>query len=192
MRNSAQPLPLPSRFPRDALALRSLGDSPTPRSIQFVDVHPFRAAWRTRDLDAFGDHLAADVVLYSPVITTPFRGRDAAIELYGVLFDAFGDFEITDEFAAGESQAFFWRGELGSRRIEGVDLIHLNGEGKISEVRVLIRPLVDIGTFAGAVGPPLAGRRGRIRAFALRLLALPLGAILALADFVASRLVVRR
>jgi hypothetical protein len=157
-----------------------------------VDAHPFRAAWLTRDLDAWADHLAPDVVLHSPVITAPFRGREAAIELYGVLFEAFGEVDITDELAAGETHAFFWRGDLGGRRIEGADLIRLDGQGKISEVRVLIRPLVDIGTFARAVGPRLAGRRGAIRAFALRLLALPLGAILAVADFVASRLIVRR
>lgn len=157
-----------------------------------MDPHPFRAAWLTRDLDAFADHLAPDVVLHSPVITAPFRGRDAAIELYGVLFDAFGQYDITYEFAAGESHAFFWRGDLGGRRIEGVDLIHHDGDGKISEVRVLIRPLVDIGAFAGAVGPPLAGRRGAMRALVLRLLTLPLAAILSIADFVASRLVVRR
>jgi hypothetical protein len=160
--------------------------------MRFVDVHPFRAAWLTRDLDAWASHLAPEVVLYSPVITTPFRGRDAAIELFGVLFETFGEFDITDELAIGETHAFFWRGGLGDRTIEGADLIRLDGEGKISEIRVLIRPLVDIATFASAVGPPLARRRGPIRAFVLRLLALPLGAILAVADFVASRLIVRR
>jgi hypothetical protein len=157
-----------------------------------VDVHPFRAAWRTRDLDAWADVLAPDVVLHSPVLTRPFRGREAAIELYGVLFDALGDFDITDEFAAGDSHAFFWRADAGGRRIEGADLLRFDDHGKISEVRVLIRPLVDIAAFAGAVGPPLAGKRGRIRAPLLRFLTLPLRAILAVADTVASRLTQRR
>jgi SnoaL-like domain len=165
---------------------------PGAHSIRFVGDHPFRAAWLTRDLNALADNLAPEVVLHSPVITTPFRGREAAIELYGVLFEAFGEFDITDELAAGETHAFFWRGDLDGRTIEGADLVRLDGEGRISEVRVLIRPLVDIGRFARAVGPPLAGRRGPIRAFVLRSLALPLGALLAVADFVASRLIVRR
>jgi hypothetical protein len=86
----------------------------------------------------------------------------------------------------------FGAGGAGRRRIEGADLLRVDSAGKISEIRVLIRPLVDIGTFARGVGPPLAGRQGRIRALALRLLSLPLGAILAVADLVASRLVVRR
>jgi hypothetical protein len=157
-----------------------------------VDEHPFRAAWRTRNLDAWADALAPDVVLHSPVVRTPFRGREAARELYGVLFDAFGDFEITDEFAAGDSHAFFWRADLGGRRIEGTDLVRFDGHGKIVEVRVLVRPLVDIATFAGAVGPPLAAKRGRFRAPLLRILTLPLKGILALAEALATRLTLRR
>jgi SnoaL-like protein len=157
-----------------------------------VDDHPFRTAWRTRDLDAWAGALADDVELYSPVIRTPFRGREAAIELYGVLFDALGEFEITDEFAGGGSHAFFWRADAGGRRIEGADLLRYDRHGKIAEVRVLIRPLVGIATFAGAAGPPLAAKRGPIRATALRILTLPLIAILATVDAVASRLTLRR
>jgi hypothetical protein len=157
-----------------------------------VDDHPFRAAWQTRDLDAWAGALAPDVELYSPVITSPFRGRDAAIELYGVLFDALGDVDITDEFEAGDTHAFFWRANVGGRRIEGADLLRHDTQGKITEVRVLIRPLVGIGTFAGAAGPPLAAKQGRARAWLLRTLTLPLRAIFAVADLVASRLSQRR
>jgi hypothetical protein len=151
-------------------------------------MHPFRAAWHTRDLDAWGEALAADVVLHSPVITSPFRGREAVIELYSVLFAALGPVEITDELAATDTQAFFWRADIGGRGVEGADLFRMNADGKISEARVLIRPLVDIATFAGAVGPPLAAKRGRGRAVALRVLMLPLRAILAVADSLAARL----
>jgi ketosteroid isomerase-like protein len=157
-----------------------------------VDAHPFRTAWRTRDLDSWTDALAPDVVLYSPVTKTPFRGRDAATELYGVLFDSLGQFDITDELAAGDSHAFFWRADVDGRSIEGADLVRLDNQGKISEIRVLIRPLVDIATFAAAVGPPLAGRRGAIRGRLLRLMTLPLKAIFAIVDAVASRLAQRR
>jgi hypothetical protein len=157
-----------------------------------VDDHPFRAAWRTRDLDAWAGALAPDVELYSPVIKSPFRGRDAAIELYGVLFQALGDLDITDEFSGGDTHAFFWHADVGGRRIEGADLLRHDAQGRITEVRVLIRPLVGIGTFAGAAGPPLAAKRGRIRALLLRILTLPLMAILAAVDAVASRLTLRR
>jgi hypothetical protein len=157
-----------------------------------VDAHPFRSAWETRDLDAWAEALAPDVVLHSPVVKTPFRGREAATELYGVLFDALGRFDITDELAAGDSHAFYWRADAGGRAIEGTDLLRYDTDGKITEVRVLIRPLVDVAAFAAAVGPPLAAKRGRARAWLLRFLTLPLIAFLAVADALASRLVQRR
>jgi hypothetical protein len=42
--------------------------------------HPFRAAWATRDLDAWIEALSPDIVLRSPVVRGPFRGRSAAAE----------------------------------------------------------------------------------------------------------------
>jgi ketosteroid isomerase-like protein len=156
-----------------------------------MEVHPFRAAWETRDIAAWSAALAPDVVLHSPIISTPFRGRDAVRELYEVLFGALGDVDITDEFAAGDTHAFFWHADLGGRDIEGADLLRMNADGKVAEVRVLIRPLVGLASFAGGVGPPLAARRGRMRAFLLRVLTVPLRAMMAIADAIASRLALR-
>lgn len=154
-----------------------------------MDAHPYRVAWRTRDLDAWAEALAPDVTMYSPVFKSSFQGREAAIELFGVLFDSVRVLEITDELAAGETHAFFWRADIGGRWIEGSDLIRHDEHGKIAEIKVLIRPLTSIATFGAAVGPRLAAKRGALRAPLLRLLMVPFNAILALADVVASRLV---
>ncbi len=154
-----------------------------------VDDHPFRRAWRTRELDPWIEALSHEVVLHSPVVRTPFRGRSAAIELYGVLFEIFGEVEITGELANTDSHAFFWRAKVAGRVIEGADLLRYDAQGKIAEVRVLIRPLVDIATFAAAIGPPLAAKRSSTRGVLVRLLTLPLKGILSVADVVASRLI---
>jgi len=50
--------------------------------------------------------LAGDVVMYSPILTRPFRGREDAIELFGVLFDELGEMQITDELSDGDTHAF--------------------------------------------------------------------------------------
>ena len=139
-----------------------------------VDEHPFRTAWRTRDLDAWIEALSPEIVLHSPVVQTPFEGRSAARELYGVLFDTFGEVEFVGEFADTGSHAFFWRANVGGRVIEGVDRLRYDGRGKIVEIRVLIRPLVDIAVFAAAIGPPLAARKSPARGALVRLLMLPL------------------
>jgi len=62
-------------------------------------------------------------------------------------------------------------------------------QGKIAEIRVLIRPLVDIAVFASAIGPPLAARKSPIRGVLVRVLMLPLRGILTVTDTVASRLI---
>ena len=150
--------------------------------------HPYRTTWETRDLQEWIDVLAPDVRLRSPLIVRPFSGREAAIELFEVLFEICGDFRITHEFAASDSHAFFWRAEIGGRSIEGADLIKSNDEGKITEITVLIRPLVDIAAFAAAIGPALARRRSPIRAVLARLLGAPLRPMLVVVDAIGSRL----
>jgi ketosteroid isomerase-like protein len=157
-----------------------------------VDVHPFRAAWQTRDLDAWSSNFAPDIVLYSPMIKMTFRGQEAATELYGVLFDALEEFQITDEFARQGEYACFWRAKAGGRTIEGSDLIGHDEHGKIAEVRVFIRPLASIAIFAAAAGPPLAAKRGPVKGLLLRVLTVPLRVIFAAVDFLAPRLIQRR
>ena len=157
-----------------------------------MDVHPFRAAWQTRDLEAWSSTFAPDIVLHSPMIKMTFRGPEAATELYGVLFDALEEFRITDEFARQNEYACFWQAKAGGRTIEGSDLIRHDEHGKIADVRVFIRPLASIAVFAAAVGPPLAANRGPIQGLVLRVLTLPLKAIFAAVDFLAPRLIQRR
>ncbi len=157
-----------------------------------MDVHPYRTAWQTRDLEAWAKSLAPDVVLHSPIVRRPFVGRADAIELFGVLFDELGELRITDELSDGDVHAFFWRVQIGAKSIEGTDLLRCNERGEISEIRVLIRPLPDIAVFAGAIGPALAAKRAPIRGPVARLMILPLRAILTLADTISSRLIQQR
>ena len=157
-----------------------------------MDSHPFRAAFETRDLNAWIGALAPDVVVHSPIIRAPFRGRKAVAELYAVLFSALGHLDLTDEFAAGDSHAFFWRVDIDGRWIEGADVVRHDEHGQITEITALVRPLTDIAVFAAAVGPPLARKRGRLRVPLVRALMLPLQAILIVADAIATRFVQRR
>jgi hypothetical protein len=52
---------------------------------------------------------------------------------------------------------FCWRADCGGKTIEGVDVVRVNEDGQVDEIRVLIRPLVSIALFAQTLGPPLAG-----------------------------------
>jgi hypothetical protein len=154
-----------------------------------ADIHPYRRAWETRDLDAWEKALSPSVVMHSPVLSEPFVGRDVALDLFRVLFECFEDFRFTDELGAADVRAFFWRAGFRGQTIEGADLVRLDAEGNVSEITVLIRPLVNIAVFATAIGGPLAARRGALRGVLVRLLNSPLGFIFRMVDRVASRLV---
>lgn len=155
-----------------------------------VETHPFRRAWETRDAEEWASAMAPDVVLRSPVTRVPIQGRDAARNLYAILFERFGEVDLGDELADGQGAvAFFWTGALGRHRIEGTDLIRTDASGQITEITVMIRPLLDLATFAALVGPEVAKQRGPLWGAALRLLSLPLRAILLPVDLLAGRLV---
>ena len=150
--------------------------------------HPFLTAWDERDVRAWRDALAPDVVVHSPLLRSPFVGREAVAELYGVLFELFGDVEVTDHLAAGDTSAFYWRGTVDGRTVEGADFVRSTPDGHISEIRVLMRPLVSLGTFTAAMGPALARREGRRRGSLVALVTAPIRTLFLAIDAVATRI----
>lgn len=156
------------------------------------DVHPYRAAWQTRDLDVLAQALAPDVVLHSPMFTAPFIGLDVAVELYSVLFEGLGNLEFTDELSAAGSSVLYWRVDYRGRKIEGTDLLRIDQDGRICDVTVFIRPLDGIAAFASAIGPPLAARQSSLRRVLVQIVNYPLRAFFATVDVVGARLVIRQ
>jgi hypothetical protein len=145
--------------------------------------HPFSAALAARDHAALVECLAADVVVYSAITSTPFEGRDTVSELYASVIDAFEQVEVIDEFTTGDTHAFFWRGRIDGRFVEGADRLRLDGEGKVVEITVVGRPLAGLSTFLTGIGSRFARRRrGDAIARLLRLVALPLGPLFSLLD----------
>jgi hypothetical protein len=145
--------------------------------------HPFSAAIAARDHGALVECLAPNVVVYSAVTATPFEGRDTVSELYASVIDAFEQVEVTDEFTTGDTHAFFWRGRIEGRFVEGADRLRLDGEGKVVEITIVGRPLAGLSTFLTGIGSRFARRRrGDAVARLLRLAALPLGPLFSLLD----------
>jgi len=85
--------------------------------------------------------------------------------------------------AAGQTYAFFWRGRIDGRFVEGADRLRLDQEGKVQEITVVGRPLSGLATFVSGIGTRFARRRrGRFVAAILRLTTLPLAPIFTLLD----------
>lgn len=98
--------------------------------------------------------LADDVVFYSPVVFKPLEGKDL-VKLYlwaaGITFgggkrekDAGKDgrsFHYTKEVVSGNHIILEFEATIDDTYVNGVDIMTWNDEGKISEFKVMIRPL---------------------------------------------------
>lgn len=152
--------------------------------------HPLRQAVEARDIDALIDTFTPDVVLHSPLISEPFRGRDDVGFLFRTLADEYlftDDFHYTAELAEGDTVVLAFRGPLRGTDVEGIDLLRLNPDGKIREVTVFLRPLPGTAAVAKFLSPRIAGRDNRIKGAMAGFGARPLSGIGKLFDAIGSR-----
>jgi hypothetical protein len=113
----------------------------------------FRDAIESRDLDALLTLFAEDVVFRSPVVHTPYQGRAQLKPLLRAVGQVVKDLRYTRQLGArsAANQALVFRARVGDREIEGCDFIHLNEEGLIDEMYVMVRPLSGLMTMAEAM-----------------------------------------
>jgi hypothetical protein len=151
--------------------------------------HPLRIAIENRDPEGAAAILAPNCVLWSPATRVPFEGRAAVLETLTGLVETCDEIEYTHELHDGDRVVLAFRATLAGRPVEAVDLVHLDADGLVDEIRVYGRPLTTGANFAAVLGP-LVGRerRGRGRAALIRVLTRPLPGMLARADSLAARL----
>jgi hypothetical protein len=116
----------------------------------------FRAAIEARDAEAAAACLAEDVVFHSPVLFRPFEGREATLNVLRLVTDVFDDFSYTRELHGDGAVALFFKGSVGDKEIEGLDLLVHDADGLISEFTVFMRPLSALTTFRDEMGARLA------------------------------------
>jgi len=111
--------------------------------------HPV-AAWhrlvRTRDSSALNELLAEDAVFHSPVVHTPQRGRALTAWYLAAAFQVFFNesFRYVREIVGDADAMLEFETEIDGIVVNGVDLIKWNAAGKITEFKVMLRPLKAI------------------------------------------------
>jgi hypothetical protein len=98
--------------------------------------------------------LADDIIFYSPVVFTPQEGKELAKLYLMAAGNTFGgdnakkggdlaesSFKYTKEVLSGNQAILEFETTIEGKYINGVDIITFNDEGKISEFKVMIRPL---------------------------------------------------
>ena len=116
----------------------------------------FRAAVERRDFDAAVGLLADDVVFRSPAVFKPYEGRETVSTILRTVSDVFEDFVYTDELAGDGVHALIFEARVGDRQVQGMDLIRGDGEGRIAELTVMVRPASGLMALGERMGPALA------------------------------------
>ena len=123
-----------------------------------VEMQSFRDAVERRDLDALIALLSEEVVFRSPAVQTPYQGRGQVRPLLRAVGQVLKDFSYTRQIGAPHSRdhALVFRGRIGDRALEGCDFIHVDEQGLIDELYVMIRPLSGLIALAEAMKHQLA------------------------------------
>lgn len=108
----------------------------------------------------------------------PITGIEEASDLFAVLLDVLWPVTYLDEIP-GDPHILHFTAEVKGERLEGVDLLRFDDEGRVKEITVLFRPFPAIAAFLSATGPKFAQRRGGAgRSTALRIAGAPVSALM--------------
>ncbi|MEQ9519615.1 MAG: nuclear transport factor 2 family protein [Parvibaculum sp.] len=114
--------------------------------------------------------IADDCVFISPIVFTPQKGKDLTMAYLRAAGGTLGGqgvpgegkpaanagkFKYTKEVLAGNHAVLEFETEMDGKYVNGVDIITCNDAGKITEFRVMIRPLQAVNLVHAAMGAML-------------------------------------
>lgn len=123
--------------------------------------NPNLEAWhnymREGSEEALNAQLADDVTFYSPVVHTPQRGREITAAYLHAAEKVLGSehFRYVREIDGGDTAVLEFATMIDGIEINGIDMITWNEEGKITDFKVMVRPLKAINTVHEAMGKVL-------------------------------------
>lgn len=101
---------------------------------------------KSHDRAALWELLHPDAVFESPVVHTPQRGRDIAFKYLSSAEKVLGGpgFAYRGEWRNATGAVLEFETEIDGIRINGVDIIAFDAEGRITNFKVMVRPLKAI------------------------------------------------
>jgi hypothetical protein len=127
----------------------------------------FATAMTAADFNAVAETIAPDAVLRSPITASfEFRGRREIVELLRMVREAYDELEYIEVVEQGRVGFQHFRARVGGQEMEGLDLMHLDEEGRVREFTVFFRPLPGLAALTQTLAARLAARetpaRGRL------------------------------
>ena len=90
--------------------------------------------------------LADDAVFHSPIVHTPQRGKDVTALYLSAAFQVLvnDSFHYVREVEGANDAVLEFAVVIDGVQVNGVDMIRWNAEGKITDFKVMLRPLKAI------------------------------------------------
>ena len=95
------------------------------------------------DMNLLDDILDEDCIFYSPVVFSPQAGKEITKKYLSAAAIVFADetFKYTKEIESAKIACLEFELVLNEIKINGIDIISWNDDGKITEFKVMLRPL---------------------------------------------------
>ncbi len=118
---------------------------------------------QSRHTNSLSSLLAEDVVFYSPVVHTPQIGKAISTMYLTAALHVFGNdsFRYVREIVGDNDAVLEFETEIDGIVVYGVDMIKWNADGKITEFKVMVRPLKAINVIHEKMGEMLKKTSGQ-------------------------------
>lgn len=112
--------------------------------MDLTHIHAFTAAMQRKDLEGMLTHMTDDIVLKTPLVAEPLRGKAALRPVVAALLRVVDKFDFRDVMQGPQHVSSFFKVTVGSTELDGMDYWRINEAGLIQEMTVLWRPLPAI------------------------------------------------
>jgi hypothetical protein len=125
----------------------------------FPSPQAFLTEWhrvvREKDVEAVGALLEDDITLGAPPYWTKLAGKEIVSHLLGLIVNTIEGFHYHRQWVEGRELALEFTGRLGDKELQGIDLITLSPDHRITNLDVLMRPLNGIKALREAIAPQM-------------------------------------
>jgi hypothetical protein len=115
----------------------------------------FRAAVESWDRDALSEALSPEVVFRSPAVFRSYDGRETTLVVLEAVSNVFEDFRYLARFEGDEAEVLHFAARVGDRELDGIDMLRFDGDGRVRELTVMVRPLSGLTALVEAMGREL-------------------------------------
>ena len=112
----------------------------------------FRSAAESKDFESGQDLFHEQVVFRSPFVHTPYEGREALMFLLSNVARVFEDFRYLHQVETGDTAVLMFEARVGERELQGVDILEYDGDGLITAMTVMVRPMSGLQALGEEMG----------------------------------------